>query len=414
MNYYLDDLYHNPFRNYGGNEFIGTGGLGYHQSNIRGGVLTLTLSNNNKIKGNDKIINYVNDEMYNSIGNEELLNNLNSIIKHNMASEWNENDELENDENIVKQLNNNVKEHLKIIKSEKKNIPKITELEKKVKTNERQIISLRMENLIRQLEQDNKKFQENEKITNRIKEELDESMEFIKMLIENKFIENLSEQQKMISKFKYLLSQKGMTWGKAFEMVLETDLNYVIQNITKDRTEIHNNNNNSLIPKSIQEFAVFDLYQENTDIEVKCYCTKFYCINFSTKILSQFDNKTKKTSIINLKGVPIQCAKIIGNYSFKPRYTYDNGKLKLFNIYCVNSRIYINSDYMKNVFIIYAFEDGIYYFNLLENLDLFDIIKENIVGTYQLYSLDMKNKTKIKDGFGHQCYLIPFDRFKKI
>ena len=207
-----------------------------------------------------------------------------------------------------------------------------------------------------------------------------------------------------------LISSVGIEFGKAFESVLINKIPDVVKMITKDDTPIQNNDLNPNIPKHVQEYAVFDLSQENTDIEAKCYCSNVYKINFK--------NKTQKTGLygkaVPINGIPLQKTKVKGNPSFLPFYTIYNGKLKLYNINYVKEQKFINQDYMKNVFIFYAFEDGLYYYDLLNDKNL-ELIDEQKGDGMTLYKLSLDNTyDSIKDGHGNPCYVIPFEKFIKV
>ena len=142
------------------------------------------------------------------------------------------------------------------------------------------------------------------------------------------------------------------------EVVLNYEyINNMVKEMTGDNSDLINNNTNPNLnrmvnfnggQKKLSEFYIYDLSQEKNEIELKYYDTDKFRIYGGN----------------NNKGVPLQVSKF-GNYNFHPLFKEDeSGNLKLYNINENTTNVYINKNFMKDVYILYKLADGIYSYHL--------------------------------------------------
>jgi hypothetical protein len=120
-------------------------------------------------------------------------------------------------------------------------------------------------------------------------------------------------------------------------------------------------NNITYIGKPLKDYIVFDLFSDSTIYEIKNFgmSTRGY----NAKSYDEIKNSDDPF-------IDIQCTKIHGNPSFKPRYIlYNDGTFKVYNIECTTNKSFIlpETNVGFNLKYIVMLKDGIYEYNPLDD-----------------------------------------------
>lgn len=183
-----------------------------------------------------------------------------------------------------------------------------------------------------------------------------------------------------IDQVKNLLSKYNIESGKAFEKDLSdpNGLGALFTIITGIDSPIIINDNNPRISGvkdipigeklfSKRDLYVFDLSTKNADYEAK----NFVFGMGSSKPLRSTDK------------IPLVGTKIRGSQGSKPWYIdLPDGTTKLFNVENLNplqgEEKWANADYYKDVYVIFLLEDGIFLYNIIDNIDKGKLVKDDV------------------------------------
>lgn len=192
--------------------------------------------------------------------------------------------------------------------------------------------------------------------------------------------------------------------GKAFETLILDKYKEIIYYITKNTGPIINNENNLLImPIDQRQYCIFDFTSPTAFIECKFY--------------KDLTSKSKK--------IPIQRTKIEGADKWKIQYVnMGGGDFKIFNIFHktydkVSKKfiwVPIDANGYKDTYMLYAFSDGIYYYNIFDNeeCDLTELVGQFDGNGRQLYIMEKDPTiTWKKDFFNNECLFINPIHLKK-
>lgn len=214
--------------------------------------------------------------------------------------------------------------------------------------------------------------------------------------------------------------------GKKFEKVIEKIQDRVKKALTKDKSMIKNNDNiqrykktktympkrdinGNIIYKSngkvdweekpLSDFLVYDLSQDKNDIELKYYNVGTY--------------KPNEKEIKN-NGLMLQESKFV-NSNFIPLYTSVNGETKLYNIWSVKTKDWVNDKNIKDVHVLYQTPSGNYSYTINKDKDLHKNDFTSFTGKNgeKLFILEPKYKMG-KDNHGKDIFYIPYKKLKKI
>jgi len=205
-------------------------------------------------------------------------------------------------------------------------------------------------------------------------------------------IENIKKSKNDIQYKSHLLinntvNDLNMAKGKGFEEVIIPVLNHIMKN----EKFINNDKNNKLSSvKNIwidgkyyseQDLYIYDSSGKTQDIELKNY-----------NIPAKYYNGFKKENIIKSSkdsDIPLQIAKF-GNSYYQPYFAYDkNGEFKLYNVWDIEKKQWINNDFFKDLFVLYNLSDGLY--NLkINNEDNFDFDIDIFKDGIQLFTPPLK------------------------
>ena len=166
--------------------------------------------------------------------------------------------------------------------------------------------------------------------------------------------------------------------GDKFELLMIGEMSYLVYMTTGDNGPIvWNEVNGNITNVSNREFYVFDISQKTADIELKCYLS------------------TGAWEGMEKDEVVLQLSKLIGTHIFRPYYIIKDGEVKLYNIWNIEENKWVNDDFYKEVFIIYAFDSGFYKYDLL-NDETLEPGDGEIIDGIKVFTLKPMYKPKIE------------------
>lgn len=233
--------------------------------------------------------------------------------------------------------------------------------------------------------------------------------------------------QDSIKEISTIRKSKGLDggYGKTFEDFIRLIINDDIVNLTGDDSPLENNDYNPRIPDNKKNFTVYDLSNDNNDIEAKNYNSggkrispendfkEYENMKDELKDLyseTELENELKKF----IPFIPIQKTKFgLGNSEFNPLFSKNDNEIKLYNI--KTNFGYVNPTFNKNLYFIVNTIDGIYYYEPLKDKDIQFKRYINLKGDNgeNLYQMKI-NYTTDKDDYGKPVFKIPLTKFKKM
>ena len=129
-----------------------------------------------------------------------------------------------------------------------------------------------------------------------------------------------------------------------------------------------------------REYCVYDLVQLTAVIELKYYFTHSLTLNPLRRMILKYGVRETKTIIDSrgrretreLPGMPITATKFEGNAGFTPYFIeVQGGEILLYNVlqhYQGSEKDYIYKDAGKKVFYLWGTENGLFYFNLTDDI----------------------------------------------
>ena len=270
-----------------------------------------------------------------------------------------------------------------------------------------------------------------------LEEDIDDVIDNLKTFLNNVCKFHYGDIQAKVKK--YSDDHKKLGYGKSFEMLLqEGPLNNIIHNITNDTSPIIGTDigsaDNSLYnidPRPYingmnqREYCVYDLVQLKSVIEIKFYATISFGLNPLKQIVtvSRFRQpiniKGPNSTIIQLEhipGMPITQTKFIGNKSFIPYFIEANGQIMLYNVmqkdfFTQRDKAFIFKHDGKNVFYFWGTENGLFYYNLTEDIQNnpqdFEKTFETKDGV-EVFTI----RPNFKEDDDEENFYIPFNRVK--
>jgi hypothetical protein len=205
----------------------------------------------------------------------------------------------------------------------------------------------------------------------------------------------------------------GNTAGKGLEEFLLTYGKSIIKKITLDKSEIHSNDNNPLIPyDNLKQYASIDLYNNNYVIECKEYTN----------------------ASANSDDVVLQDTKLCGDHNYNLVFNSD-GKIIKFNVKNptdkkVMTEILPPNSGGRDYIVLYRLDDGLYSYNVTESIKNYIKSEAKKAGVplntveYEFNYQDIKtgklgasmydDGRRIVDGFGQPCFIVKKKYLHKI